>query len=91
MNSLIQIHKLNNPIRPLINFKKAPTYKIAKIIDVYKRQLSRDAENKFSDRPSTYQFFFVPTGILFYSAHTVLAVCGNILYFIWHMLFELSC
>ena len=42
MNSLIKIHKLNNPIRPLINFKKAPTYKIAKIIaqkDVYKRQL----------------------------------------------------
>ena len=32
MNSLIKIHKLNNPIRPLINFKNAPTYKIAKTI-----------------------------------------------------------
>ena len=32
LNSLIKIHKLCEPIRPLINFKKAPTYKIAKII-----------------------------------------------------------
>ena len=32
MNSLIKIQNLNNPIRPLINLKKARTYKIAKII-----------------------------------------------------------
>ena len=28
--NLIKIHKLNNPIRPLINFKKSPTYEIEK-------------------------------------------------------------
>ena len=32
MNSLIKIHKLNNPIRSLINFKTARTNKIAKMI-----------------------------------------------------------
>lgn len=30
LKSLIKIHKIDKPIRPIVNFKNAPTYKIAK-------------------------------------------------------------
>jgi hypothetical protein len=32
MNSLIKIHKPNRPIRPVVNWKNAPAYNLAKFI-----------------------------------------------------------
>ena len=52
MNSLIKIHKTNNPIRPLINFKKAPTYKIAKIL-AQKLRNSKITTNEYNIKNST--------------------------------------
>ena len=49
----IKIHKLNNPIRPLINFKKAPTYKIAKIIA--QKLKSNHLTNNHQNIKNTYE------------------------------------
>jgi hypothetical protein len=32
MRGLIKIHKVNTPIRPIVNFKNAPTYNLAKAL-----------------------------------------------------------
>jgi hypothetical protein len=47
LNSLIKIHKENKPIRPLINSKTAPNYKIAKLLThILKDKLK--LENKYN-------------------------------------------
>jgi hypothetical protein len=47
LNARIKIHKPDNPVRPAINNKNAPTYKIAKKLNnILKQQLQ--LENQYN-------------------------------------------
>jgi sugar (pentulose or hexulose) kinase len=46
LHATIKLHKHNTPIRPIINWKNAPTYKLAK-------QLSKTLHN-YLQLPQTY-------------------------------------
>nr|XP_023025382.1 uncharacterized protein LOC111513411 [Leptinotarsa decemlineata] len=60
LNAQIKIHEENEPIRPVINFTKAPSYKISKIIaDELKDKINRNNNHsvknsmELTDRIST--------------------------------------
>jgi hypothetical protein len=38
LNALIKLHKVNLPIRPVVNYKNAPTYHIAKFLAKWLKQ-----------------------------------------------------
>ena len=45
LNSLIKLHKINKPIRPLINARTAPNYKISKLLtQILKHKIEHPAK-----------------------------------------------